>query len=105
MTFFWFNPFANELSPERREKTIMQFPPAYRETVRKMCDFRPGTCERCRQLRWQGLLQNLCWRLELLRPTHSLLEWWAKGKHLRDLYDQHLMYERHVVALLPPAKE
>jgi hypothetical protein len=78
VTTFWFDfytPAKLEREPSRaeaKEKAIARWPPAYQERARKECDFRPETCERCRQLNWERWLgRPLRWYLELLLRQNS----------------------------------
>jgi len=110
--FDWFRPVYRQ-GPggvERTrlmEKFIEQWPPHMREVARKMCDFRPESCERCRQLAWERhSFQRLRWSLEVLfGDPNKVLARWTQAADLDHLYERHLVHERHVFALLPPAHD
>jgi hypothetical protein len=83
----------------KREVEAHDAHPALWETLRKLSDFRPSTCERCCQIaceQWVLLLMSLLlpgggdWRREIATRQQK--------DHLK-----HLLEERHVLALLPSA--
>ena len=106
---FWSRPLLRKGSAEHTKlmEALEQWAPHMLEEARKMSDFRPKTCERCRQLDWERFaFEGLLYRLELLfGDPNSLLPWWAQGVDLGNQFEQHLLHERHVFALLPPAEE
>jgi len=67
-------------------------------------DFRPWGCERCCQLAWDRLI---LYGFSLLLKGRADIEAWMDVAWHRCNHEQirHLIRERHVFALLPPAGE
>jgi len=110
-----------ELQAERKKKYLEGLPPAQRERLMKEEDFRPETCERCCQLAFEDAWEEFVWILFDPPPSPPRnpmsvedIEAWHRerqkhfirrqGEYMRQRH-RHLVHERHVFALLPPAEE
>jgi len=96
-------PLGNRRRPSPEDELL---PPAMQQRLRKFYDLRPWDCERCCQLAVEDAILVL---LPLLvfgpRGEHCPDLMWALVNRHWDKEHRHLLHERHVFALLPPAHE
>jgi len=50
-----------KLQAKRKQEYLDSLPPAERERLVKLDDFRPEACERCCQLAWEDLWEEFVW--------------------------------------------